>query len=103
MDMSEPQHDNYCLIPHAHDTSVLLLQTPSGWSLPQHAEMEAPDINKTMREQLDLDVTFLRAAYDRYKDEEREEQHIVYAMENHAPAWVPPTHGAWISSGELRD
>lgn len=103
--MPEPQHDNYCLIPHARDAPrVLMFSTPAGWTLPRHVETEAPAINRAMCALLPgLDVTFLRVAYDRYKDEEREEQHIVYAMENHSPTWTLPANSAWISSAELRD
>ncbi len=101
--MSEPQHDNYCVIPHACAASILLLRTPGGWILPRHTALEAPAINQTMREQLGIDVILLRAVYDRHRDEEREKQHIVYAMENHSPLWTPPENGAWISAGELED
>ena len=101
--MPEPQHDNYCLIPHPCDSSVLMLRTSDGWTLPRHAAMEAPAINRAMRELLSLDVTFLRAFYDRYKDEEREEQHIIYAMENHSPASSRPAQGEWVSLEHLRD
>lgn len=101
--MPEPRHDNYCVIPHPRDSSVLMLRTPEGWTLPRHSAMEAPAINRAMRELLDLDVTFLRAVYDRYKDEEREEQHIVYAMENHSPDSCRPAQGDWISLEQLRN
>ena len=102
--MSDPQHDNYCLIPHPRDPCVLLYKTEAGWTLPRHSETDAPQIKRAMRELLpDLDVTYLRVAYDRYQDEEREEQHIVYAMENHSPAWNPVSGGAWLSRGELRE
>lgn len=99
--MSEAQYDNYCLIPHPHRDRVLMLRTPQGWTLPQHTKMEAPEINRAMREELGLKVILLRVAYDRYKDEEREEQHIVYAMENHSPASIQPRQGEWIASAQL--
>jgi len=101
--MPEPQHDNYALIPHSSAASALLLKTSAGWMLPRHGAREAPAVNQAMREQLGLDVTLLRAVYDRYQDDEREEQHIVYALENHSPAWNPPEGGAWISAEELQD
>lgn len=100
--MSETVYDNYALIPHIRNPSVLLLKTEAGWTLPRHAETEAPAINRVMSEQLGLDVILLRAIYDRYHDEERAEQHIVYELENHAPEWMPPADGAWISGAELR-
>ncbi|HEU5382089.1 MAG TPA: phosphotransferase [Ktedonobacteraceae bacterium] len=101
--ISAQPHDNYCLIPHPREPRILMFLTQVGWTLPQHAEMEAPDISQAMHNLLPgLHVTFLRVAYDRYKDEEREEQHIVSVMENHAPSWMPPAGGAWISSEELR-
>lgn len=99
--MSEPHHDNYCLIPRSDNDSVLMLRTREGWTLPQHSAMEAPEINRAMREQLGLDVIVLRATYDRYKDEEREEQHIIYAMENLSPDATRPAQGDWISSEQL--
>src|SRR5258708_32431388 len=101
--MPEPQHDNYALIPHSSAASVLLLKISAGWTLPQHSAREAPAINQAMREQLGLDVTLLRAVYDRYQDDERKEQHIVYALDNHSPAWKQPEDGAWISAEELQD
>lgn len=99
--MPEAQYDNYCLIPHPHRDRVLMLRTPQGWTLPRHTKMEAPEINRAMREELGLEVILLRVAYDRYKDEEREEQHIVYAMENHSPASTQPRQGEWIASAQL--
>lgn len=102
--MADPQHDNYCVIQHARNPCVLLLETEVGWTLPRHAQTEAVDINRAMREQLPgLEVTYLRVFYDRYQDEEREEQHIVYALENHTPAWELPVGGAWFSREGVRD
>ncbi len=59
------------------------------------------EINAAMMEQLGLTTTVLFCAYDRYKDAEREDQHRVYALENHSPEVPLPTNGRWISQAEL--
>ncbi len=94
-------HDNYALIPHPIEPAILLLKNITGWTLPQHSAENASGINSAMKEQLGCDTTVLYCAYDRYKDEEREEQHRVYVLENHSPAFPLPSNAHWISMAEL--
>jgi hypothetical protein len=93
--------NNFALIPHTQITSLFMLKTPAGWTLPRHTANEAPALNQAMRDQLGLEVILLRVAYDHYHDEEREEQHIVYEFENLTPGWTLPECGAWIEFEEL--
>src|SRR5438046_1349847 len=98
--MTDIQHDNYSIIPHIGEPRFLLLERDSGWTLPQHHATQAADINKAMKEQLGLAVTVLYCAYDRYKDDEREHQHRVYALENHSPGETP-REGRWVGHEDL--
>jgi hypothetical protein len=56
-----------------------------------------------MEEQLRVKTTVLYCAYDRYKDDEREEQHLVYVLENHSPNWTPTQGQEWVNLAELQD
>ncbi|MFL5625635.1 MAG: hypothetical protein ACJ788_08575 [Ktedonobacteraceae bacterium] len=81
--MTEIQNDNYALIPHPANPEVLLLAEDNQWTLPRHHFTEALDIRQALRAQLGLNVTILEAVYNRFKNE-KEENHIVYATENHS-------------------
>lgn len=94
-------NEHYSLIPHVTKPQVLLLVEDARWSLPHHCYNEAPDINRAMKEQLDLDVTLLSCVYDRYHDEDREDTDRVYALESHSPNWTPPTGARWVDRAEL--
>lgn len=93
--------DNYAIIPHMCDHKALLIAVEDRWTLPQHRYLEASAINHAIKEQFGLDATTLDCIYDRYKDDEREDQHQVYALENHSPDWEPPGNGSWVSREEL--
>ncbi len=93
--------DNYAIIPHMREAKIFLIAVKDTWMLPRHQYQEASDINRSMKDQFGLDVITLDCVYDRYKDEEREDQHQVYAMENHSPTWEPPANGRWVNREEL--
>ena len=57
--------------------------------------------NAAMHEQLGLTTTVLSCVYDRYQDQEREDQHRVYALENHSPHAPLPANGRLIERAEL--
>lgn len=99
--MTNVQYDNFTIIPHPQEARLLLLPCENDWTLPRHHVTRACDINRAMKEQLGLDLTVLYRAYDRYKDDEREEQHQIYAMENHSPDDHAPAGGRWIDREEL--
>jgi hypothetical protein len=99
--MPELQDDNYSIIPHCSQPQALLLYEDAGWTLPRHNFRVAVEINAAMQAQLGLTTTVLSCFYDRYKDEEREDQHYVYALENHSPDVLPPANGRWIGRAEL--
>ena len=99
--MPDPQDDNYSIIPHCSQPQVLLLREDAGWTLPRHTGRVAAEINAAMQAQLGLTTTVLSCVYDRYKDDEREDQHYVYALENYSPDVLPPTSGRWIDRAEL--
>ena len=100
--MSAPHNDNYSILPHPHEPRILLLQEAGGWTLPRHQETDALAINTEMKEQLGLETTVLYCAYDRYKDDEREDQHRVYALENHSPDWTLTVLQAWVDLATLQ-
>jgi len=62
---------------------------------------DVSDINASIKVQLGCDTTVLYCAYDRYKDDEREEQHRVYVLENHTSDFPLPAHARWISRTNL--
>ncbi|GCE08248.1 phosphotransferase [Dictyobacter aurantiacus] len=94
-------HDNYGLILHSSEPRVLLLKGDSGWTLPRHATDEVTEINAAMKEQTGCETTVLYCAYDRYQDDEREEQHRVYALENHTPEVQIRADARWIGLADL--
>jgi hypothetical protein len=99
--MPDENNDNYSIIPHTSLPLVLLLHGEEGWTLPRHTGTVPEEINAAMQEQLGLTTTVLFCAYDRYQDEEREDQHRVYALENHSPGAPLPANGRWIGRTEL--
>ena len=99
--MTDPNNDNYSIIPFNGQTRVLLLCEEAGWTLPRHHADDPEEINAAMREQFGLTTTVLSCVYDRYQDQEREEQHRVYALENHSPDVSLPANGRLIDRSEL--
>ncbi len=86
--MPDMCNDNYSIILHTCEPRVLLLLEENGWMLPRHHAIDAGEINAAMEKQLRVKTTVLYCAYDRYKDDEREEQHLVYVLEDHSPDWM---------------
>src|SRR5450755_2991651 len=99
--MPEEQNDNYSLIAHNSQPRVLLLCKEERWTLPQHTATNPAEINAAMQAQLGLTTTVLSCVYDRYQDEERDDQHCVYALENHSPDVALPANGRWVERTEL--
>ena len=99
--MTNPHYDNYSIIPFNGLAQVLLLREDDGWTLPRHHGERPEEINAAMREQLGLTTTVLSCVYDRYQDEEREDQQRVYALENHSPHVPLPENGRLIERAEL--
>ena len=99
--MTDPTYDNYSIIPFNDLTRVLLLREEASWTLPRHQGDTAQEINAAMLEQLGLTTTVLSCVYDRYQDAEREDQHRVYALENHSPHVPLPANGRLVERAEL--
>src|SRR5579863_1404720 len=99
--MTGPNYDNYSIIPFNGLTRVLFLREDAGWTLPHHHSDSAEEINAAMQEQLGLSTIVLSCVYDRYQDEEREDQHRVYALENHSPHVSLPANGRLVARAEL--
>lgn len=93
--------DIYSLLPHANKPQVLLLKSPTGWTLPCQQKEDARSLNAAMKTLFGCDTTVLSCIYDRYKDDERENQHRIYALENLSPAFPLPADAAWVSKSEL--
>lgn len=94
-------NDNYSIIPHTSEARILLLREEAGWTLPRHEETMAMEINAAMLAQPGMVTTVLDCVYDRYKDPERDDEHLVYALENHSPDAPLPANGRWIEQVEL--
>ena len=99
--MTDPNYDNYSIIPFNGLTRVLFLREDASWTLPRHHGDTAEEINAAMREQFGLTTTVLSCVYDRYQDAERADQHRVYALENHSPYAPLPANGRLIERAEL--
>ncbi len=99
--MADQHNDNYSIIPFNDLARLLLLREDTGWTLPRHHADDPEEINAAMQEQLGLTTTVLFCVYDRYQGQEREEQHRVYALENHSPDVPLPVHGRLIDRAEL--
>lgn len=99
--MTDSHYDNYSIIPFNDLARVLLLHEEAGWTLPRHHGDDPEEINAAMREQLGLTTTVLSCVYDRYRDQEREDQHRVYALENHSPDVSLPANTRLIGRPEL--
>ncbi len=102
--MTDLQHNNYTLIPHPTNASVLLLKDGSQWTLPHISATDAREIHQEIQEQLGLDVTVLDAISlpNRFNSEHMTNS-VVYAVENHSLHWSPPENARWIGSAELAD
>ena len=98
--MPGEKNDNYSLIAHSSQLRVLLCKEAC-WALPQHTATNPAEINAAMKAQFRLTTTVLSCVYDRYKDEDRDEQHRVYALENHSPNVALPANGRWVERTEL--
>ena len=103
--MIATHNDNYSIIPQYATSNellrLLLIQESQGWTLPRHNSDSEMEISGLMRDQLGLTTIFLYIAYDPYKGEdEREEKHRVYALENHSVG-VEPRMGRWMSRDDV--
>ncbi|MBF6591218.1 MAG: aminoglycoside phosphotransferase family protein [Ktedonobacterales bacterium] len=104
--MTEPAPDaspeNYCLITHPHQPWALLLATATGqWTLPPHAEEDAPEMLGAMRARLGLEATILACVDDRTDYAAVGPPRQVYALECHSEAWSPPEGARWIDRTAL--
>lgn len=99
--MTDTSYDNHSIIPFNDQARVLLLREDAGWTLPRHHGDNPEEINAAMREQFCLTTTVLSCVYDRYQDAEREDQHRVYALENHGPDVPLPANARLIERAEL--
>ena len=99
--MTDAHNDNYSIIPFNELAQVLLLREDAGWTLPRHHGDDPEEINAAMYDQLGLTTTVLSCVYDRYQDEEREEQHRVYALENLSPSMPFPINARLVGRVEL--
>ena len=99
--MPDEQNDNYSLIAHRSKPQILLLQEEEGWTLPRHSLTAPGEINAAMQAHFGLSTSVLARVYDRYKDQERDDQHFVYALENHSCDVPLSANAHWIGQEEL--
>ncbi|MHB8597523.1 MAG: phosphotransferase [Ktedonobacteraceae bacterium] len=100
--MTDLQHNNYALIPHPTNASVLLLKDGSQWTLPHIATTDTREIHQEIQEQLGLNVTVLDAIslLNRFSNEYMTNS-VVYGMENHTLQWSTPENARWIGQANL--
>ncbi len=98
--MVELECNNYALIPHPTNASVLLLQENGHWTLPRHSATSTGDIHRAIQEQFGLDITVLNDNI-RFRNSWEQQQHFVYAVDNHSPHWSPPENARWIGRADL--
>ena len=99
--MTDELNDNYSLIAHASKPQLFLLREDGGWSLPRHTFTGPGEINTAMQARFGFSTTVLACVYDRYRGDERDDQHRVYALENHSPEVSLPPNGRWVDRTEL--
>ena len=109
-DMSETeaqwQSHLYGILPHPTEARVLLLAGEAGWTLPyMHVAREVWSaevgcINEGLGRTMKAQLTTLRYA-NFCSDEARRQVEAVYLLENHDPAWAPPSNGQWVGGDEL--
>src|SRR5690348_10867615 len=102
----ELQYDLYYMIPDAAGRRVLLLPGADGWTLPHDrlSDAEAWEYDalcRALRARLGADVTVLRVAQAHIDREVKQQALLIYALENHDPAWAPPTGARWATAAEL--
>jgi hypothetical protein len=95
------RNDNYSIIPHTSQPQILLLYESAGWTLPHYSTTMPAKINVAIQAHLGFTTTVLSCTYGRYKDNEWQEQHRVYLLENHSPDVSPPDNGRWVNRAEL--
>jgi aminoglycoside/choline kinase family phosphotransferase len=96
-----PRPGNFCIVPQAGRTGVLLLQGKDGWALPETEGDEAADIRRELGARFGVDVTVLGTVYGHYIDDEHEEAHQVFALERHGTGEALPDGARWVGSDEL--
>jgi hypothetical protein len=102
------KYEYYAIIPHVNEPRVLLLPGEMGWTLPRWESTERTfwqvvgQVNQALGVRLGIEVTTQRCMgiVDR-EDAEGWSRELVYAVENHSPAWVPPDGGRWVGRDEL--
>lgn len=84
---SAQRFEVYDILPHPHETQVLMLREAEGWSLP-HLLLTAPVhseiVNAAMQQALDIDSTTLRCI-NSGTGSLAQHQEAVYVLESHSP------------------
>jgi len=100
------QTNHYAIIPQPGEPRALLLADAAGWSLP-HLRLdtrkwltEVGHLRPVLLKLLGVDTTALRYVYTRTNDVGQQTD-VIYEMENHSPAWVPPPNGRWVGRADL--
>jgi len=97
------------LIDPATSRVLMLEENPGIWNLPHvhlaDRRMWLPyvgDAVNGLRTVLSADITALRNVHNAYS-EDRQHVDLIYDLENHTPAWTPPTGSRWVSRADLAD
>ncbi len=104
--LAEGQSNIYGILTHPTAPHVLMLSGATGWTLPHTRLNEAvrqTDLGRVthvMREELAADVTALRYMSFRI-DEDKRRVDGMFVLENHSPAWQPPSNGRWVGRDAL--
>ena len=93
---------HYAIIPHPTNASVLVLAEGAYWTLPRYAVTGTNDLHRAIQEQFGLDVTILNDN-SCFRNNWDQQQHFVYAVDNHSFHWSPPENACWIGRVDLAD
>lgn len=109
--MSDTRFDDYyAIIPHPTNSSILLLKSEYGWTLPKATVPLSPDdgrwrdafrVNAAFYQLLGCTLTVLECLYVSPFPAIGQHGSSVFVMSNHDSGWVLPPEGAWISYEKL--
>jgi hypothetical protein len=102
------QTDLYLILPQPAESSILLLPSDNGWTLP-YARLEqrlwSPEVwhvNRAMQQQLGLNSIVLRCA-GASVDRDARQITLLYVLEQRDPDWTPPSGSRWVDRHALDD
>ena len=106
-DTASDRLDVSCIVLHEAEPLVLLVWADAGWRLPavtlaeRSAERAASRLPAVLREQWGIDAVVLRRAHARRHPDRRRWIDLVYTLESHGAATLPPGCARWAGRADL--